>query len=245
MTPCFHSSVTADAPPSHGGEIVIHYVRRWRWTVVGLALLAFVQSAGAQAWSYPAFQPPRIVEREFNIGVADGGSAGVSAVFQWREQTGPRSQISIDAGVADPPHSQYNTTLFVGGQYAHMLANATTETPIDFMLTAGVNVAINENAIFRIPAGIVVGHRFLLEGNLALTPFVHPRLSLDLCNDCVNDTEFGLVFDIGASLEVTRTISIRGSAFFGGSDIFDDDGFGISIAWTPSALATSPFRRKR
>ena len=44
--------------------------------------------------------------------------------------------------------------------------------------------------------GIVVGHRFLLEGDLALTPFVHPRLSLDLCNDCASDdTEFGLVFE--------------------------------------------------
>jgi hypothetical protein len=223
----------------------MHYVRSWRWTLAGLALLALAQSAGAQAWSYPAFQPPRIASREFNIGIADGGIAGVSAVFQWREQTGARTQLSLDAGVADPSRSEYNTTVFVGGQFAQMLATATTETPLDFMLTAGVNVAINENAIFRVPAGIVVGHRFLLEGDLALTPYVHPRLSLDLCNDCVNSTEFGLVFDIGASLELTRTISIRGSAFFGGSDIFDDDGFGISIAWTPTGLTTNPLRRLR
>jgi hypothetical protein len=221
----------------------MHYARRWRWTFVGLAMCAAGQNVGAQAWSYPAFQPPRIVEREFNVGVADGGIAGVSAVFQWREQTGARTQLSLDAGVADPSRSEYNATVFVGGQFAQLLATATTETPLDFMLTAGVNVAINENAIFRIPAGIVVGHRFLLEGNLAITPFVHPRLSLDLCNDCVTDTELGLVFDLGASLEITRTIAIRGAAFFGGSDIFDDDGFGLSIAWTPSALAPSPLRR--
>jgi hypothetical protein len=220
----------------------MHDARRWRASVAGLALLAFAQSAGAQAWSYPAFQPPRIVEREFNLGVADGGIGGVSALFQWREQTGSRSQLSLDAGLADPERG--DVALFFGGQYAQMLASASSETPLDFLLTAGAYVAINENAYFRIPVGVVVGHRFPLEGELAITPFVHPRLSLDLCNDCASDdTEFGLVFDLGATLEITRSLSIRGSAFFGGSNIFDDDGFGLSIAWTPAPLAQRVFRR--
>ena len=220
----------------------MHYARRWRASVGGLALFAVAQTAGAQAWSYPAFQPPRIVEREFNLGVADGGIGGVSALFQWREQVGPKTQLSLDAGLADPERS--DVTVFFGGQYALMLATATSETPLDFMLTAGANVAINDNAYFRVPVGIVVGHRFLLEGDLALTPYVHPRLSLDLCNDCASDdTEFGLVFDLGATLELTRSVSIRASAFFGGSDIFDDDGFGISIAWAPGALARRLFSR--
>ena len=47
-----------------------------RWCVMALAVSALAQRANAQAWSYPAFQPPRVVEREFNIGVADGGIAG-------------------------------------------------------------------------------------------------------------------------------------------------------------------------
>ncbi len=214
----------------------MHYVRRWGGGVTGLALCALSQSAAAQAWSYPAFQTPRIIEREFNIGVADGGIAGVSAVFQWREQTGGRTQLSLDAGFADPERGEYSTTAFVGGQFAYQLSTATNETPLDFLLTTGVNMAINRRPVFRIPVGIVVGHRFPLEGDLAITPFVHPRFTFDLCGKCSKDTELGLIFDLGANLEVTRSISLRASAFFGGSDLFDDDGFGLSIAWTPRSL---------
>jgi hypothetical protein len=208
----------------------------YRYGFGACLLLAIAQSASAQAWSYPAFQVPRIAEREFNFGVADGGNLGVSAVFQWREMTGPRTQLSLDAGLADPQRSDFSTTVFVGGQFAYLLSTATDETPLDFLLTAGVNAAINKNAVFRLPAGIVVGHRFPLEGELAITPFVHPRLSLDLCGDCPKKTELGLIFDLGASLEITRSIAIRAAAFFGGSDLFDDDGFGLAVAWTPRGL---------
>ncbi|MEW5918669.1 MAG: hypothetical protein AB1762_19865 [Gemmatimonadota bacterium] len=222
----------------------MHNVRRWsaRASAAGFALSVAAHAVGAQAWSYPAFQPPRIVEREFNVGVSDGGIGGVSALFQWREQTGGRTQLGLDAGIADPERG--DPVIFVGGHFAQALASATTETPLDFLLTVGANAAIGDNAYFRLPVGVVVGHRFPLEGNLALTPYVHPRLSLDLCNDCGSDeTDFGLVFDIGASLELTRSLSLRGSAFFGGSNIFDDDGFGISLSWTPGALARKLFRR--
>lgn len=213
----------------------MHYARSWGLPALVMVVLA--HSAGAQAWSYPAFQTPRIVEREFNIGVADGGIAGVSAVFQWREQTGPRTQLSLDAGVADPDRGELSTALFVGGQFAYQLSTATNETPLDFLLTAGANVAISKRPVFRVPVGIVVGHRFPLEGDLAITPFVHPRFSFDLCGKCTKDMELGLIFDLGANLELTRSLSLRASAFFGGSNLFDDDGFGVSIAWTPQLLA--------
>jgi len=208
-----------------------------RWGVTAFVMLTFAQSAGAQAWSYPAFQTPRIVEREFNIGVADGGIAGVSALFQWREQTGTRTQLSLDAGLADPDRGELSTAVFVGGQFAYQLSTATNETPLDFLLTTGVNVAISKRPVFRVPVGIVVGHRFPLEGDLAITPFVHPRFSFDLCGKCTKDMELGLIFDLGANLEVTRSLALRASAFFGGSNLFDDDGFGVSIAWTPQLLA--------
>lgn len=213
----------------------MHHARSWGLTA--LVMLALAQSASAQAWSYPAFQPSRIVEREFNIGVADGGIAGVSAVFQWRELTSTRTQLSLDAGVADPDRGEFGTAVFVGGQFAYQLSTATNETPLDFLLTTGVNVAINRRPVFRVPVGIVVGHRFPLEGDLAITPFVHPRFSFDLCGKCTKDMELGLIFDLGANLEVTRSLALRASAFFGGSNLFDDDGFGVSIAWTPQLLA--------
>lgn len=213
----------------------MHHIRKLGVACVLVA--ASAPSARAQAWSYPAFQIPRVVEREFNMGVADGGIAGVSAFFQWREQTGPRHQLSLDVGVADPDRGEYSTAVFVGGQFAYQLSTSTSETPLDFLLTSGVNVALNRRPVFRVPVGIVVGHRFPLEGDLAITPFVHPRLSFDLCGKCTDDMELGLVFDLGASLQITSSLALRGAAFFGGSDLFDDDGFGISIAWTPQGLS--------
>ncbi|HJU73208.1 MAG TPA: hypothetical protein VJ717_05640, partial [Gemmatimonadaceae bacterium] len=154
----------------------MHHARVWGAAFLcGFASIA--TDARSQAWSYPAFQIPRIVEREWNIGVADGGIAGVSAVFQWREQTTVRTQWSVDAGVADPDRGELGTSVFVGGQFAYQLSTATNEAPLDFLLTSGVNVALGRRPVFRVPVGVVVGHRFLLEGDLAITPFVHPRIS--------------------------------------------------------------------
>ena len=34
----------------------------------------------------------------------------------------------------------------------------------------------------------------------------------------------------------TRVLAVRGTAFFGGSDRFGNDGIGISLAWTPPGL---------
>jgi len=61
-------------------------------------------------------------------------------------------------------------------------------------------------------------------------------VSLDFCDDC-GGSDIGLTFDLGASFEVSRTVAIRGAIIFSGSDTFDNDGFGISVAWTPAGLA--------
>jgi hypothetical protein len=95
---------------------------------------------------------------------------------------------------------------------------------------------------FRFPFGVSIGHRFALQsGGLALTPYVHPRLSIDFCSSdayCGNSTELSVNFDVGADLELTRRVSIRASFLFTGADAFDDDiGVGISLAWRPPALA--------
>src|SRR3954468_10490964 len=67
-----------------------------------VAVIAAPAAAGAQAWAYPSFQPPRVMDREFNFGIADAGQAGTTLVFQWREGLSTRSQLSFDAGFADP-----------------------------------------------------------------------------------------------------------------------------------------------
>jgi hypothetical protein len=211
---------------------------------IAAAAIAMPAVADAQAWAYPAFQPPRVTDREFNFGVADAGNAGTSLIFQWREGLTPRTQLSLDVGFADPD-GQSNGKLLLGGQFAGMLNQASEEMPLDFLATGGVNLAVGDGSdLIRIPFGVSIGHRFPLEQGFAITPYIHPRVSLDVCTDCGgpdnddNETDLGIDFDIGVNFEVTRNLSFRVSGLFGGSDTFrDSDGFGISLAWTPASLS--------
>ncbi|MCC6928859.1 MAG: hypothetical protein IT359_07700 [Gemmatimonadaceae bacterium] len=191
----------------------------------------------AQAWAYPSFQPPVTATREFNFGIADGRDAGTSVLFQWREGFGSRAQLSLDFGIADPEAKGVDNVAFIGGQYAYQLTKSTPDVPLDFLLTAGAGLAFGNKTTLRVPVGVSIGHRFPLEGGLALTPYVHPRVSLDFCGGCKSEeSQVGINFDVGANFELTRALAIRGSAFFGGSDRFGDDGIGLSLVWTPPGL---------
>ena len=223
-------------------------VRRAVWRLLKGATVATVMTApavlGAQAWAYPAFQPPRVMNREFNFGVADAGDAGTSLVFQWREGLTARTQLSFDLGFADPD-GEGNGKLLLGGQFAGLLTQANAEMPLDFLATGGLYFAAGDGSdLVRIPFGVSVGHRFPLDEGFAITPYVHPRVSLDMCTDCggrdndESSTDLGIDFDLGVHFEVTRQLSFRVSALFGGSDTFgDSDGFGISLAWSPAGLS--------
>lgn len=199
-------------------------------------ILAAASPASAQAWAYPSFQPPRISTREYNFGVANADARGVTLVFQWREQSGPRSQFSFDLGIADTDDRDTDLIAFGGIAAAMRLSDATQDVPLDFLLTGGIYLAVGGGTFFRLPVGVSIGHRFDLDGGMALTPYMHPRISLDMCGSCNGRSELGLTFDLGLAFEVTRTLAVRGAALFSGTDSFDGDGFGISLAWTPPAL---------
>jgi hypothetical protein len=203
-------------------------------TLVGSMVLPAV--ADAQAWSYPSFQPPRVMNREYNFGIADTDRGGSTLVFQWREQSGPNTQFSFDVGIADSDRRDSDLIAFGGIALGQRLSSSTSEVPLDFLLTGGLYLAIGDVTLFRLPVGLSVGHRFDMAGSMAITPYVHPRVSLDICNDC-GGSDIGLTFDLGANFEVSRTVSIRGAAMFAGDDSFGGEGFGISLAWTPALLA--------
>lgn len=211
-----------------------------RAVVVATLMIGGATVAGAQGWNYPAFQLPTASLREFNLAVADGGAPGTMFVFQWREALAAGNQFNLDVGYADPESG--DNRLVLGGGFATQLMRARADLPLDMLLTVGAYVALgNGDPLVRIPGGVSIGHRFPLQGGLALTPFVHPRLSLDVCGDCGvgndSDTELGLNFDVGVNMEVTPNLGLRFAAMFGGSDLLgDDDAFGISLAWTPATL---------
>lgn len=218
-------------------------------SVLALALMTGAAAPlAAQAWSYPSLQPPRTIVREYNFAVANSDGAGTTLMFQWREETGPRHQLSLDIGIVDPDRSGADLVAFLGGQYAYQIARSSAEVPLDFLFTAGAYLAGGELTLFRFPFGLSVGHRFELEDNMALTPYVHPRIGLDLCSgsddECPDRTEFAVTFDVGLNLELTRTVQLRASAIFASERSVDRDGFGVSLSWTPPSLVRSGRRMR-
>ena len=210
--------------------------------VASVCALSAPRIAAAQASNYPSFQHPHIVSREWNFGVAEGGAAGPHFVAQWREQLRGGVQLIADGGLSDPDFGRLH--VLMGAALGFRVLQSTEDVPLDLMLTAGAYAAFGSPYnFFRFPFGATVGHRFPLQGQLALTPYVHPRLSIDFCSSdafCGNSSELSVNFEVGSDLELTRRVSLRAAFLFTGSDAFRDDiGFGISLAWRPPALAAT------
>jgi hypothetical protein len=208
------------------------------WSLAFACTVIAAAPVAAQGWNYPSFHHPHIMSREFNFALADGGNAGTALLFQWREGFGIGTELNLDVGFADPDVG--NSRFIVGGGFARRLTSATVDMPLDVLLTAGLYGAFGDPNIFRVPIGLSVGHRFPLEGAMAVTPYVHPRVSIDFCSNCFggDDTELSINFDLGADLELSRQLSLRFAALFAGGDVFGgDDGFGVSLAWKPAALS--------
>jgi len=219
-----------------------HFTRRRAGLLAStlVALVAGAAPAHAQAWFYPSFQVPAVTDRDYTFAL--GANNGTTALFQWREGISPQSQLSLDAGISDPDGDS-DAVIFVGGAYARQLATQSSAQPIALLFTGGAGVAFGGDidAFLRIPFGVSVGHRFDLENGMSITPYVHPRLSVDVCTDnCDADggseTDLAIDFDLGGSFQLSRQIALRASLVFSGSDFSDDTGFGIGLTWTPAGV---------
>jgi hypothetical protein len=196
--------------------------------------------AGAQAYNYPAFQMPRIADREYNFAAASASRAGTSLLFQWREALQPEWQFGFDGGLA-APQGGGDTRLILGGALAYQATRSTVDFPFDVALTGGIGASIGgSNSVLRIPFGAAAGHTFDLDDGFKLTPFVHPRLSIDRCSSCrlgKSDSKLNVDVDIGTEFVVTPQVALRVAALLGGSDYNGgSSSVGFSVAWTPKGL---------
>lgn len=204
-------------------------IRRAAIVVLGLVMS---RAAQGQAWNYPTFQGPRVVSREFNFAVAYGGDGGTDVLAQWREGLDAVDQVEFEGGFISPRSG--NARALLGASYGRQIVTATAALPIDMMFTAGLYDSFGDGNFFRLPVGVSLGHKFAIDTTISITPYVHPRLSLDASSCCTN---IGFEFDIGANFQLTQQFAVRIAGTFGGSDAAPNDpGFGIGIAWTPLGL---------
>lgn len=211
-------------------------------TLVALAALTALSTRAlhAQALNYPSMQIPSVSERDYSGAVV--GSRGSMALFQWREGISPEMHFGLDVGLYDSNSRGSRASVFVGGSLGYDLARAAGDQPLDLLLTAGAGLSTgNKRTTFRIPFGLSIGHRFELDRDMAITPFVHPRLSINVCSSCSpnnnSQSDVSLNFDIGGNLEITPRLALRVAALFSGADQFGGgDAIAVGLTWTPVAL---------
>ena len=197
-----------------------------------IRLLAFLlpSALGAQAASYPALQPSRVVEREYNFAIADF-QGGTVLLAQWRERmNSDRLQFTGEAGIVDGPG---DAALALGASVHYQLRTANADLPFDMVLGGGLGVvAGNGTPLTRIPFGVSIGRRLPMQQGYAITPFIHPRIAFQRVRvNGVTDSETEVELDLGASFELNRQMQVRLALGFG-----DGSGVGVSFAWQPPGL---------
>ena len=197
-------------------------------------------TAHAQASNYPSLQVPTASTRDYNAAVSSG--AGTTALFQWREGWQPRRHWQLEAGLTDRKGSDA-LSLFVGGGIGQEITRARGDQPLDVLFTAGAGAALGGGAtVVRIPVGVSIGHTFDLEQGMAITPYVHPRASLDWASgggrSGGSQSEVSLNFDLGVNFQVNSQFAVRAAAAFTGSELGGaQDTFAIGFNWMPAPLS--------
>lgn len=205
-----------------------------------ISLLASARPLAAQALNYPALQVPSVTERSYTGAVS--GSNGSIMMFQWREGISPEMHFGLDIGLYDPSYGGSNTALFFAGTLGYDLMRARSDQPLDLLLTTGAGVAISDGRkSLRLPIGVSIGHTFELDEGMAVTPFVHPRASIDICSSCSNKgnsaSDVSLNFDVGASFDFSSKLSARVAVLFSGAQQYgSDEAFAVGFTWTPDGL---------
>jgi opacity protein-like surface antigen len=216
---------------------------RRRSVAVAIAITLGSAPLQAQAWSYPAMQIPTTSTRDY-LGALVSAS-GTSVLAQWREGINAEMHVGVDAGIADFGSGRSSLGLFAAGNVGRQLVRARSDVPVDLLLTGGIGLALGDGfRTLRIPVGISAGRRFDLDGGMALTPFLHPRASLDFSSVSLgggrraSDNTVSLDFDIGVDWELNKNVSFRAAGLFTGSDFStSDNGFAIGLVWRPNGLA--------
>lgn len=178
--------------------------------VAAAALFTFAQTAGAQVFT-PSYQSP-VVMNDLGVYLSDSqGSTAVEGI--WR--SGP---VGLRLGYLD---YEEDGLVSVGGELRMPLS-----APVDIAVTAGAQGLIGDVDAIGLQAGLSVGHRFVSPG-IALTPYIHPRLSVIDSFAENDDWEADLLAEVGLDAEFSRNLILRVSA--GLTD--DAPNIGVGVSW--------------
>jgi hypothetical protein len=218
-----------------------------RVLITAVLLCATAQGAFAQRWDAPLFFSPGPVDdiglyylrtdRDTDLG--DFGNANGLKLI-WRQS----GNLSLGVHVGTGDLENIGESILVGAELHGPLSRIGAGTGLLANWSAGIGAAFGDlgNDVdyidFSVPVGVSVGMR-LGSGGFGFTPFVHPRVSLDVVAVTVNDvedtdTEVGFAADLGAEVNLGTRFLVRGAYTLGS----DRDAFGIGLAYrTPRGIS--------
>lgn len=191
-----------------------------------LVLVFSLPGAGrAQHWDTPTFFAPRLAD---DIGAylvdAKGGDLGLVGI--WRQS----GNVSLGVRAGFGGHSG-DRTILVGAELFGMLVEPEPGRSLAVAWMTGAGASFDGVTALRIPAGVTIGAQ-LYAGTLAITPYAHPRVSLDFSTydnadgEEETDTEFNLDVDLGGELQVGENWLVRAAVTLG-----DQEAFGLGLAY--------------
>jgi hypothetical protein len=193
--------------------------------VVGF-VLASATPAWAQTWDSPSFFSPRPGE---DIGLyamkPDDADWGFAAI--WR-QSG-NINLGVRAGLAAGNHFS------VGAEFFGPVELFGPQSGLLTAWVAGLGATFNEQTMFRVPLGVSAGVVLGTPGAMLITPYVHPRVALEvLARDLPGggeqtETSVGLDVDIGVDASLGESLVLRVGATIGGQTTF---GAGVAYRFT-------------
>jgi hypothetical protein len=210
-----------------------------RFVVTTSLLLTTATGASAQQWDAPLFFAPYGMDElglyYINSDVAGPFDNPQGLKLIWR-QTG-NLNLGVHAGVGD---FDFGESLILGAELYGPLRALSGSTGLAVNWGLGLGAAFGKSddqlgrevdyILFSIPLGASIGLR-LGTGGIAITPFVHPRVSFDVLAETVEGfdeethTDVGFAADLGAEIGLGQRFLLRGAYSLG-----DRDAFGVGLA---------------
>lgn len=174
-------------------------VESFRW-VLSLAVLAVLGSVGvleAQVFT-PTFMAPRS-SSDVGIYLSDGpGDFSVEGI--WRRSFGGYD-LGFRVGVADMD----DVAILVSGELRNPIALG---APLDLAITGAAQGAFGDRSAGGFVLGLSIGHTFA-SPELALTPYLHPRIGLVKGFRRSDEFDLDLLADLGFDLRISPRLDLR------------------------------------
>ena len=193
-----------------------------RKSLLGAALILVAASpASAQwAWDAPSFFSPRSHD---DIGiyavVPDDADFGVMGL--WRQS----GNLNLGVRVA-----LIEDVVSLGAEFYNPIR--AVNVPLSMAWNLGFGAGFGDDVtMLRVPFGVSIGATLGSSGSLQLTPYVHPRIALDVVavdvgDDERTDTDVNFDVDLGADLNLTPSLILRFGATVG-----ENEAFGLGVAF--------------